>query len=59
MRRAEGKYDESGNYLYAEYVASHYNHPQYLTGFTRKWYVIEFENDIATNVEIREGAYMQ
>ena len=53
------KYDESGIYLRAEYVASDYNQPTYLYGFTRKWYVIEFENDVATNVEIREGAYMQ
>ena len=53
------KYNDTGNYLYAEYVASHYDHPKYLPGFTRKWYVIEFENDVATNVEIREGVYMQ
>lgn len=51
------KYNENGNCLYAEYVASNYNHPKYLTGFIRKWYVIKFENDIATNVEIREGTY--
>ena len=53
------KYDESGNYLYAEYVASHYNYPKYTPGLIRKRYIIEFENDIATNVEIREGEYIQ
>ena len=56
---AYSKYDESGVYLYAEYVASHYNHPTYLLGFTRKWYVIEFENDVATKVGIREGVCIQ
>ncbi len=53
------KYDESGDYLYAEYVASHYSYPKYLPGLTRKWYIIEFENDVAISVEIREGSYMK
>lgn len=56
---AYGEYDESGVYLHAEYLASHYNQPTYLYGLNRKWYVIEFENDVAMKVEIREGAYMQ
>ena len=54
-----GKYDEDGNYLYAEYAASCSDYPKYLNGLSRKWYVIEFENGVATNVGIREGEYMQ
>lgn len=54
-----GKYDEDGNYLYAEYAANRSDYPKYLNGLSRKWYVIEFENGVAANVGIREGEYMQ
>lgn len=56
---AYSQYDESGVYLHAEYVASHYEKPAYLDGLTRKWYVIEFENDRAVNVKIRKGTCRQ
>lgn len=51
------EHGENGVTLYGEYVASHYEHPTYVHGFSRKWYVIEFENGIATKIEIREGTY--
>ena len=53
------KNDENGELIYGEYVASDYNVPNYILGFSRKWFVVEFENGIATETSIREGEYIQ
>ncbi len=51
------KEDENGELIYGEYVASDDNVPKYTQGFSRKWFVVEFEEGIAVDTSIRSGIY--